>query len=113
MPFGKPAFPSKHRAGEKEHAGIVKSGLLKDHTTLLLPQDFQKNFSQDGYVLSCITSIQNDLVIQLPAFQLTSIKSVTDTELFESYKNTSHSVYELNPVVKKVELKVPEPTSEI
>jgi uncharacterized 2Fe-2S/4Fe-4S cluster protein (DUF4445 family) len=107
----KAGLPLKTSCGGKGTCGDCKVRIIKGSYNIIASSGLSAKYSQDGYVLSCITNIQDDLVIQLPAFQLTSIESVADTELFESYKNTSYNVYELNPVIKKVELKVPEPTS--
>jgi uncharacterized 2Fe-2S/4Fe-4S cluster protein (DUF4445 family) len=108
----KAGLPLKTSCGGKGTCGDCKVQIIKGSYKVISTSGLSEKFGQDGYVLSCVTTIQNDLIIKLPAFQLTSIKSVTDTELFESYKNTSYSVYELNPIIKKVELKVPNPTSE-
>jgi uncharacterized 2Fe-2S/4Fe-4S cluster protein (DUF4445 family) len=108
----KAGLPLKTSCGGKGTCGDCKVQVVKGSFKALSASGLSKKLSQDGYVLSCITPVENDLVIKLPAFQLSSVKSVDDTELYEFYKETSHSVYELNPIIKKVELKVPEPTSE-
>jgi len=108
----KAGLPLKTSCGGKGTCGDCKVRIIKGSYKVTSASGLSEKFIQDGYVLSCVTTIQNDLVIKLPAFQLTSIKSVTDTELFESYKHTLHSVYELTPVIKKIELKIPNPTSE-
>jgi uncharacterized 2Fe-2S/4Fe-4S cluster protein (DUF4445 family) len=108
----KAGLPLKTSCGGKGTCGDCKVRIIKGSYKVISASGLSEKFSQDGYVLSCITNIHNDLVIKLPAFQLTSINSVSDTELFESYINTSYSTYELSPVIKKVELKVPKPTSE-
>jgi uncharacterized 2Fe-2S/4Fe-4S cluster protein (DUF4445 family) len=107
----KAGLPLKTSCGGKGTCGDCKVRIIEGSYKVASASGLSEKFRQDGYVLSCVTAIQNDLVIALPAFQLTSVKSVTDTELFESYKNTSYSIYELNPVIKKVELKVPNPVS--
>jgi uncharacterized 2Fe-2S/4Fe-4S cluster protein (DUF4445 family) len=102
----------KTSCGGKGTCGDCKVRIIKGSCKVNSASGLSEKFRQDGYVLSCATAVQNDLVIELPAFQLTSIKSVTDTELFESYKNASHTIYELTPIIEKVELKIPSPSSE-
>ena len=108
----KAGLPLKTSCGGKGTCGDCKVRIIKGSYNVIAASGLSKKMRQEGYVLSCNTTIKNDLVIKLPAFQLTSIKSVGDTELFESYKKVAYSVYELNPVIRKVELKVPIPTSE-
>jgi uncharacterized 2Fe-2S/4Fe-4S cluster protein (DUF4445 family) len=108
----KAGLPLKTSCGGKGTCGDCKVRVIKGSYKVTSASGLPEKFRQDDYVLSCVTLVQDDLTIKLPAFQLTSVKSVTDIELFESYIKSPHSIYELNPVVRKVELKVPNPTSE-
>ena len=102
----------KTSCGGEGTCGDCKVRIIKGSYKVISASGLSEKFRQDDYALSCVTVVQNDLTVKIPAFQLTSVKSVTDTELFESYKNSPHSIYELDPVIRKVELKVPNPTSE-
>jgi uncharacterized 2Fe-2S/4Fe-4S cluster protein (DUF4445 family) len=108
----KAGLPLKTSCGGKGTCGDCKVQIIEGSYKVNAASGLSEKISQQGYALACNTLIQDDLILKLPAFQLNSIKSVDDTALFESYKDASYSVFELNPIIKKVELKVTNPTSE-
>jgi uncharacterized 2Fe-2S/4Fe-4S cluster protein (DUF4445 family) len=65
-----------------------------------------------GYVQSCQTKVQHDLVIELPHFQGLRIKSLTSHRFIEDHKEAISGVYEIDPAVKWCDLHVPSPTLE-
>ena len=67
---------------------------------------------RQGYALACQTEVNDNLTIQLPQFQELSIKSVSDSKFFEEHKNSISGIYEINPDVKSISLRVPPPTLE-
>ena len=67
---------------------------------------------RQGYALACQTEVNDNLTIQLPQFQELSIKSVSDSKFFEKHKNNISGIYEINPDVKSISLRVPPPTLE-
>jgi len=65
-----------------------------------------------GYALACLTEINDNLTLQLPQFQEISIKSVSDSKFFDKQKNNISGLYEIDPLVKKIDLELPSPTLE-
>jgi len=68
--------------------------------------------ARQGYALACQTEVNDNLTIQLPQFQELSIKSVSDSKFFEEHKNNISGIYEINPDVKSISLRIPPPTLE-
>jgi len=63
-----------------------------------------------GYALACQTTIKSDLTLQLPQFQEVPIKSAIDSRFFQ--KDRLSGYYEIDPPLKKIDLKLSPPSLE-
>ena len=92
---------------------IVKSGEVRAHASSLLSDEE----TADGYVLSCLTGIQSDLIIEVPpeSSALRSIEGTKETSTrFSSLSDWDFNKtgFTLDPLVRKVSLHLPSPTLE-
>ena len=105
-------LPVKTTCGGKGTCGDcvvrVLSGTYQSKHSAALSEELIRQ----GYALACQTEINDNLTIQLPQFQELSIKSVSDSKFFEEHKNKISGIYEINPDVKSISLRVPPPTLE-
>jgi len=106
----KTGLPLKTSCGGKGTCGdcMVKvlRGAYQKKPAAALPDQL---LSQ-GYVLACQTEVQNELSLQLPQFQELSMKSIIDPKFFQ--KDRVSGFYEIDPPVKKIDLKLSPPTVE-
>jgi len=105
-------LPLKTTCGGKGTCGDcvirVLSGTYKSKLSAALSEELFKQ----GYALACQTEVNDNLTIQLPQFQELSIKIVSGSEFFEEHKNNISGIYEINPVVKSISLRIAPPTLE-
>ena len=105
-------LPLKVTCGAKGTCGDcvirVLSGTYQSKHSAALSEELIRQ----GYALACQTEVNDNLTIQLPQFQELSIKIVSGSEFFEEHKNKISGIYEINPVVKSISLRVPPPTLE-
>lgn len=105
-------LPLKATCGAKGTCGDcvirVLSGTYQSKHSAALSEELIRQ----GYALACQTKVNDNLTIQLPQFQELSIKIVSGSEFFEEHKNNISGIYEINPVVKSISLRVPPPTLE-
>jgi uncharacterized 2Fe-2S/4Fe-4S cluster protein (DUF4445 family) len=92
---------------------IVKSGEVQAHASSLLSDEEIK----DGYVLSCLTGIYSDLIIEVPpeSSALHSIEGTRETSRrFRSLSNWEFKKtgFHLDPPVREIQLHLPSPTLE-
>ena len=103
-------LPRKTTCGGKGTCGEctvqILKGIFQNKPSAALPKQLLKK----GYVLACLTEVQDNLTIQLPQYQQLSIRSVVDSQFFEDNKNNISGVYEIKPLVKLINLKIPPPT---
>jgi len=105
-------LPLKATCGAKGTCGdcvirVLSGTYQSKHSAALSEQ-----LIRQGYALACQTEVNDNLIIQLPQFQELSIKSVSDSKFFEEHKNNISGIYEINPDVKSISLRVPPPTLE-
>ena len=84
----------------------ILSGDVLEDAVKGLPTDI---ISQ-GFVLACQTNIEDNLIVQLPFFDDLTIQSVTESDYFNKNKDNISGVYEVNPAVKKISLKLDPPS---
>src|SRR4030042_6227338 len=60
----KTGLPIKTSCGGKGTCGDCKVQIAKGSYKAVSASGLSKKFNQDGYALSCITNIQNDLIIK-------------------------------------------------
>jgi uncharacterized 2Fe-2S/4Fe-4S cluster protein (DUF4445 family) len=92
---------------------IVKSGEVQAHASSLLSDEE----TADGYVLSCLTGIQSDLIIEVPpeSSALRSIEGMEETSnRFSSLADWDFNKtgFTLDPLVRKIRLHLPSPSLE-
>ncbi len=86
----------------------IKSGTYEAKPSAVLSSELLFK----GYALACQTGIFDDLVVVLPHFQELLIKSAAGSEFFEEHKHNISGIFEHDPVVKSLELRLPSPTLE-
>jgi len=86
----------------------ILSGTVSENAAKGLPSDI---ISQ-GFVLACQTLIEDNLSVQLPHFDEQTIQSVTESDYFIQNKDNISGVYEVNPIVRKISLKLDPPSLE-
>ena len=86
---------------------ILKGAVSKD-AVKRLPTDI----ASQGFVLACQTKIEENLIVQLPHFDELTIQSVTESDYFIQNKDNISGVYEVNPAVRKISLKLDPPSLE-
>ena len=105
-------IPLKTTCGGKGTCGecVVQiiSGSYKKKTSASLPY----HLASQGYALACQTEIENDLSVRLPQFRELHIKSIIDSKFFDEQKDKISGIYEIDPLIKSVKLKLPSPTLE-
>ena len=84
----------------------ILEGTYQSKPSAALPQKFLKK----GFALACLTEVHDNLTVQLPQYQQLSIRTVVDSQFFEDNKDNISGIYEINPQIKIVNLKVPSPT---
>ncbi|UCC38569.1 MAG: 2Fe-2S iron-sulfur cluster binding domain-containing protein [Candidatus Aminicenantes bacterium] len=106
----KAELPLKTTCGGKGTCGDcviqITSGAYKKKASAVLPDQLASR----GYALSCQTDINDNLIVQLPQFQELSIKSVIDSKFFDKQRGKISGIYELDSLVKKIEIELPSPT---
>jgi len=103
-------LPLKTTCGGKGTCGDclvqIMSGFYKKKITAALPDQLASR----GYTLACQTEIADNLIVQLPQFKELSIKSVADSKFLDEQRDNISGVYEIDPIIKKIELALPSPT---
>jgi uncharacterized 2Fe-2S/4Fe-4S cluster protein (DUF4445 family) len=108
----KAGLPLKSTCGGKGTCGEcvvqVRSGRGKSRPSAVLSDDL----AGQGYALACQTEVTDNLTVELPQFQETSIQTLPETRSIEEDRDDITAVFEVSPVVKKVGLTVTRPTLE-
>jgi len=68
--------------------------------------------ASQGFSLACQTEVTDNITAQLPQFSELVIKSIVDSKFFEEQKDRISGLYEIDPAVKKIELRLSAPTLE-
>jgi uncharacterized 2Fe-2S/4Fe-4S cluster protein (DUF4445 family) len=84
----------------------VEGGEIGGRASAALPEEVRGR----GYVLACQTNIERDLVVELPKFEEQSIRAVAGSRYFEENRERVSGVFEINPMVRKVSVRVPAPS---
>jgi len=108
----KAGLPLSTSCGGKGTCGDCLVQILKGNyqskQSAALPDQLQKK----GYALACLTEAKDDLFVHLPKFQQITIQAVSTYQFFEENKDRLSGIYEVNPSVKKVKLRIPPPSLE-
>jgi uncharacterized 2Fe-2S/4Fe-4S cluster protein (DUF4445 family) len=86
----------------------IMEGRYETRSSASLPARLIK----EGYVLSCLTGVQDDLTIGLPQFRDVSIRTIVSSRFLEEHKNDISGTYKIDPPVEKVEMDIPPPSLE-
>ena len=84
----------------------ILEGTYQSKPSAALPQQLLKK----GYALACLTEVNDSLTVQLPQYQQLSIRGIVDSQYFENNKDNISGIYEINPPIKILDLKIPAPT---
>jgi len=80
-------------------------------TTTIKPSIFlPENLREQGFILACQTSIEDDLTVQLPEFEELSLKIVSDMRSLRDQKENLIADFTLSPLVEKLSLTLPPST---
>ena len=106
----KVGLPLKSTCGGKGTCGEclvrVVGGEAKVRTSAALPEDVRRL----GYALACQTEIEENLIVELPRFEEQSIRALVGSRFFEEHRDRISGVFEIDPVVRKIQVSVPAPT---
>ena len=106
----KAGLPLKSACGGKGTCGEclvrVEDGEARVRTSAALPEEVRRL----GYVLACQTEIEEDLTVELPRFEEQSIRAVAGSRFFEEHRDQISGVFEVAPVVRKIQVTVPAAT---
>ncbi len=84
----------------------IIEGLYQSKPSAALPQRLLK----EGYALACRTEVHDSLTVQLPQYRQLSIRGVVDSQYFEKNKDNISGIYQIDPLIKRLDLKIPPPT---
>ena len=84
----------------------IIEGSYQSKPSAALPQRLLK----EGYALACRTEVHDSLTVQLPQYRQLSIRGIVDSQYFENNKDNISGVYEIRPLIIKLDLKIPPPT---
>jgi uncharacterized 2Fe-2S/4Fe-4S cluster protein (DUF4445 family) len=106
----KVGLPLKSACGGKGTCGEclvqIESGGSRNRASAALPEEVRRL----GYALACQTEIEEDLTVELPRFEEQSIRTVAGSRFFEEHRDQISGVFEVNPVVRKIQISVPAAT---
>jgi uncharacterized 2Fe-2S/4Fe-4S cluster protein (DUF4445 family) len=106
----KAGLPLKSACGGKGTCGEclvrIAGGEAKTRTSAALPKEVREL----GYALACQTEIEDDLTVELPRFEEQSIRTEVGSRFFEEHRDRISGVFEVNPVVRKIQVSVPPAT---
>jgi len=105
-------LPVTTSCGGKGTCGDCIVQVLKGKYTMGTSAALPENLRKQGYTLACKTEVNDDLVVQLPKFRQLSVKAITDIGISEANRKFVSGTFKFEPPVKKLEIKVPEPTLE-
>jgi uncharacterized 2Fe-2S/4Fe-4S cluster protein (DUF4445 family) len=105
-------LPLKTTCGGKGTCGDcivqIKKGVFKTRPSAALPDHLVKQ----RYALACQTEILDNMEVQLPEFQELSIESVSDARFIQDNINNLSGTYEIDPLIRMTEIRIPSPTLE-
>lgn len=106
----KVGLPLKSACGGKGTCGEclvhIESGGSRNRASAALPEEVRRL----GYALACQTEIEEDLTVELPRFEEQSIRTVAGSRFFEEHRDQISGIFEVNPVVRKIQISVPAAT---
>ena len=86
----------------------IMEGRYETRSSASLPARLIK----EGYVLSCLTKVQDDLTVGLPQFREVSTRTIVSSRFLEKHKNAISGKYEIDPPIEKADVDIPPPSLE-
>lgn len=105
-------LPMKTSCGGEGTCGECYVKILKGAVPENAGKGLPLEVVSQGFVLACRTKIEENLIVQLPHFDELTIQSVTESDYFSRNKDNISGVYEVNPAVRKISLKLDPPSLE-
>ena len=106
----KAGLPLKSTCGGKGTCGEclvhIRGKEFRTRTSAALPEEVRRL----GYALACQTEIEEELTVELPRFEEQSIHTVAGSRFFEKHRDELSGIFEVNPVVRKIQVSVPAAT---
>lgn len=105
-------LPMKTSCGGEGTCGECYVKILKGEISKDAVKGLPSDIVSQGFVLACRTKIKENLTVQLPHFEELSIQSETESDYFSRNKDNISGVFEVNPAVRKISLKLDPPSLE-
>jgi len=105
-------LPLKNSCGGKGTCGKCLVQIMKGRYETRSSASLPTRLRKEGYVLSCLTGVQDDLTVGLPQFQEVSIRTIVSSRFLEEHKNAISGTSKIDPPVEKVEVDLPPPSLE-
>lgn len=86
----------------------ILSGTFQSKPSAALPD----KLAEQGYTLACQTKISDNIAVQLPQFQELSFKILLDSQYIQENKDFISGFYEIDPPVRKIDLRIEAPSLE-
>ena len=103
-------LPLNASCGGKGTCGTCVVKVISGETTIKPSGFLPENLREQGFVLSCQTSIESDLIVQLPEFEELSPKIGGDMRSFRDQKEKIFADFKVSPLVEKLFLRLPPST---
>lgn len=105
-------IPLKTTCGGKGTCGQCVVQIIRGSYKKKTSANLSGYLVSQGYTLACQTEIEDDLSVLLPQFRELHIKSIIDSKFVDEHKDKISGIYEIDPLIKSVNLKLPSPTLE-
>jgi len=102
--------PLNAACGGKGTCGDCVVKVIEGAATIKPSGFLPENLREQGFVLSCQTSIESDLIVQLPEFEELSLNIESDMWSFRDQKENIIADFKVSPLVEKLSLTLPPST---
>ncbi len=102
--------PLNAACGGKGTCGDCVVKVIEGDATIKPSGFLPENLREQGFVLSCQTSIESDLIVQLPEFEELSLNIESDMWSFRDQKENIIADFKVSPLVEKLSLTLPPST---
>lgn len=102
--------PLNASCGGKGTCGNCVVKIIEGHAGIKPSVFLPENLHAQGFILACQTSIESDLVVQLPEFEELSLKIESDMRNLRDQKEYLAADFTRSPLVEKISLTLPPST---
>ena len=102
--------PLNAACGGKGTCGDCAVKVIKGATTIKPSGSLPEDLREQGFVLSCQTSIESDLIVQLPEFEQLSLNIASGMWSFRDQQENIIADFKVSPLVEKLSLTLPPST---